>query len=129
MATSPLPNLAIPVLWVHFPIGSSPIISFLTILSSNIIGYCLYRSGEPITLLSSSILVNVVTKLCKVFLQTVLIVYVAPICTSLAESIGSLVSCQLPGSLTSGLFLIAVVSHEFFVANGCIVTLLSRPFL
>jgi hypothetical protein len=50
---------------------------------SGIIGYCLCRSGEPITLVSSSILVNVVTKLCNVSLQTVLIVSVAPIGTSL----------------------------------------------
>jgi hypothetical protein len=86
---------------------------FFTILSSNIIGYCLCCSGEPITLISSSILVNAVTELCKVSLQTVLIVVVAPIGTSLVESVGSLVSCRLPGSLTSGLFLVAVVSHGF----------------
>jgi hypothetical protein len=56
---------------------------------------------------------NVVTELSKVSLQTVLFVVVAPIGTSLVESVGSLISCQFPGSLTSGLFLVAVVSHDF----------------
>jgi hypothetical protein len=44
---------------------------------------------------------------------TILIVVVAPVGTSLVESVGSLVSCQLLGSLTPGFFLVAVVSHVF----------------
>jgi hypothetical protein len=80
---------------------------------SDIIGYCLCHSGEPITLLSSSILVNVVTELCKVSSQTVIFVVAAPIGTSLVESVGSFIACPLPGSLTSGLFLIPFVSHDF----------------
>jgi hypothetical protein len=58
--------------------------NLFNILSSDIIGYCLCCSGEPpITLISSSTLVNVVTKLYNVSSQTVLIVSVAPIGTSL----------------------------------------------
>jgi hypothetical protein len=113
MATLPLLYPALPVLWVGFPSTSSPIISFFAILSSDIIRYCLCCSGEPITLISSSILVNVVTMLCNVSLQIVLLVSVAPVDTSLICSVGSLISCQLPGLLTSGVFLIAAVSHDF----------------
>jgi hypothetical protein len=61
--------------------------------TEGVIGYCLCRSGEPITLISSSILVNVVTELCKVSLQTALILVVAPsIGTSLVEF---LVDCRV----------------------------------
>jgi hypothetical protein len=115
MATLPLLYPALPIIWVHFPLDSSPIISFLyyTLFRHNWLN-CLCPSGEPITLISSSILENVVTELCKVSLQTVLFAVVAPICsTSLVESVGSLIFFRLPGSLTSGLFLLAVVSHDF----------------
>jgi hypothetical protein len=43
--------------FIFLLVASSPIISFY------IIGYRLCRSGEPITLISTSILVNIVTKL------------------------------------------------------------------
>jgi hypothetical protein len=48
MATLPLPYPASPALWVCFPSGSSPIISFLYyILFCDTPGYCLCRSGGP----------------------------------------------------------------------------------